>query len=110
MTILRIPFEGNGPMLAGVVVPAGSTYRVVSVSLALNAAATTSENFEIGLDAGEGPNYDIYLYRLDLSAGATTDLFWTPDEELYVRGGDNFGAAWDNTNGCTWGILFTVEV
>ncbi len=110
MTILRQGWEGNGPMLAGIVMPVGDTYRVISVSLHLNLAATTSENFEIGLDAVEGANYGLYLYRLDLAATATTDLLWQPDVPFYIRGGDRLGASWDNSDGRTWGILFTMEV
>ena len=110
MTILRQAFQGVGPMLAGFEVPVGSTYRLVSVSLALDAAATTSENLELGIDFIEGANYGVYLYRLDLAATATIDLFWAPDGELYLFGGDRFGARWTNSNGRTWGILFTVEV
>ena len=110
MTISRIAAQGVGPMLAGVDVPIGATYRVISVSLALDAAATTSENLEFGVDCVEGANYGFYIYRIDLAAASTIDLFWAPDGELYLRGGDRFGARWTNSDGRTWGILFTVEV
>ena len=110
MTILRIAAQGVGPMLAGVDVPVGQTYRVISVSLALDAAATTSENLEFAVDCVEGANYGFYIYRIDLAVTGTIDLFWAPDGELYLRGGDRFGARWTNSNGRTWAILFTVEV
>ena len=109
-TVLRIPAEGNGILLAGVVVPVGETYRVISMTLALNVAATTSENLTIALDAIEGANYDVVLYSLDLSAGAVIDLLWQPDGPLYIIGGDRLGIGWANSNSRTWGLLLTVEV
>jgi len=109
-TTLRISAEGNGPLLEGIVVPVGSTYRVLSVTLALNVGAATSENLLIGLDAIEGANYDVIFYALDLSVLPTIDLLWQPDEPLYILGGDRLGVGWANTDGRTWGLLMTVEV
>lgn len=109
-TTLRISAEGNGPLLEGVVVPVGSTYRVLSVSMALNVGAATSENLLIGLDAIEGANYDVIFYTLDPSTIPTLDMVWWPDGELRILGGDRLGVGWANTDGRTWGLLMTVEV
>jgi hypothetical protein len=110
MTILRIPANGNGPVAESLTMPLGETYRLVSVTLNLNAAPTTSENFTITLDAVTGPEYDTLLYSLDLAAGATTDLLWQPDGDFFVQGGDQIDVAWTNSNGRTWGLLITAEV
>lgn len=109
-SVFRSAFTGVGPMAAEIAVPAGRVFRVVSVTLHLNAAAVTSENLTITLDATNGANYDTLLYSLDLAAGATVSLLWQPDEPLYLVGNDELDILWANTDGRTWGMLVTVEV
>ena len=70
--VLRTAAAGLGPIAEAFAVPAGATYQVVSVSLNLNLAPTTAENFTVTLDAYDGAAYDVLLYSLDLAAGATT--------------------------------------
>ncbi len=110
MTVLRKAATGNGPIAETFAVPVGDTYRVLSASIHLNAAPTTSENLTIDLDSVAGSNYDARLYSLDLGGGAVTDLVWQPDAPLYLVGGDGLDVTWANTNGRTWGLLLTVEV
>jgi len=108
-SVFRVAGTGAGPISDWLLVPTGQTYRVLSVMLNLNAAATTSENLTITLDAIEGAAYDTLLYSLDLAAGATTDLLWQPDAKLVIVGGDKLTVAWANTGGRTWGLLITAE-
>lgn len=109
MTVLRTAASASGAMSETLTVPAGDVYRLVSVTLGLNAAPTTSENLTITLDAVDGPNYDVLLYSVDLGAGGDTDLVWQPSELLYLLGGDQVDVVWSNTDTRTWGLLITVE-
>ena len=106
--VLRTAATGLGPIAETFAVPAGATYQVVSVSLNLNLAPTTAENFTVTLDAYDGINYDVVLYALNLVAGATTDLVWQPTAPLYACSGDAIDVTWANTDGRTWGLLVTL--
>ena len=108
-SVFRAAATGNGPIVETFVVPVGQVYRVISVMLHLNTAAATSQNFTITLDAEDGPVYDTLLYALDLAAGATVNLVWQPDVDLYLMGGDGLDVAWANTDGRTWSLLLTRE-
>jgi len=90
-------------------VPSGQVYQVLSVTLNLSSAPTTSENFTLTLDAVDGNNYDTVLYSLDLSAASTTDLLWQPDEPPVLVGGDGLDAVWANTDNRTWGLMMTMQ-
>ena len=106
--VLRTAATGLGPIAETFAVPAGATYQVVSVSLNLNLAPTTAENFTVTLDAYDGVLYDVVLYALDLTTGATTDLVWQPNAPLYACSGDAVDVTWANTDGRTWGLLVTL--
>ena len=106
--VLRTAATGIGPLAETFLVPAGATYQVVSVSLNLNLAPTTAENFTVTLDAYDGVNYDVLLYAVDLAAGATTDLVWQPDAPFYACSGDAIDVVWANSDGRTWGLLITL--
>jgi len=106
--VLRTAATGLGPIAETFLVPAGATYQVVSVSLNLNLAPTTAENFTVSLDAYDGVLYDVVLYALDLTTGATTDLVWQPNEPFYACSGDAIDVTWANTDGRTWGLLVTL--
>ena len=104
-------FNGTGTAalaLSGAV-PVGQHYRLMSVTLNLSAAPTTSENLTITVDAHAGAIYDILLYSLDLSAGATTDLVWQPDPEIILEGDDVIDVAWANTDAVNWGAQLTFK-
>jgi hypothetical protein len=109
MAIYKTSASGSGLINVTHTVPTSRTYQLVSVSLNLNAAPTTSENYTITLDALAGAEYDIVLYSLDLSAGSTTDVFWFPDQPLYLVGGDAVDVAYTNTDGRTYGVQITVR-
>jgi len=106
--VLRTAATGLGPIAETFAVPAGATYQVVSVSLNLNLAPTTAENFTVTLDAYDGVLYDVVLYALNLAAAATTDLVWQPNAPLYACSGDAVDVTWANTDGRTWGLLVTL--
>lgn len=109
-TILRKAASGNGPIAESFGVPVGDVYRLISVTLGLNLAPTTSEDYTITLDAVDGGNYDALLYSLDIGAGGYEDVVWQPDELLYLMGGDGLDVVWANTDNRTWGLLITMEV
>ena len=79
-----------------------------SVSLNLNTAPTTSENFTITLNANAGAAYDILLYSVDLSSGSTTTMVWYPDEPLFLETGDSIDVAYTNTDTRTYGVQITM--
>jgi len=109
-SVFKVPATGNGPITATMAVPVGAVYRILSVSCNFSIAPTTSENFTITINDVLGPAYDLLLYTLDPSAAATSDILWQPDEELMLVGGDALDVAFANTDGRTWGIVFTVKV
>jgi hypothetical protein len=109
-SVFKPEFTGNGPIAATLTVPPGDVYRILSVSCNFNIAPTSSENFTITLDDAHGPAYDLLLYTLDPAAGATSDILWQPEEELMLVGGDALDVLFDNTDGRTWGLVFTVKV
>ena len=90
-------------------VPADHAYRLISVSCNFNLAPTTSENLTITLDDANGNDFDLLLYTLDVSAGATTDILWQPDEELMLVPGDAIDVAYTGTDGRNYGLVYTVK-
>ena len=109
-SVFKIPATGNGPIAATMLVPAGDVYRILSVSCNFNIAPTSSEDFTITINDWYGSQYDLLIYTLDPSAASTTDILWQPDEELMLVGGDALDVAFDNTDGRTYGAIFTVKV
>jgi hypothetical protein len=104
-------FNGTGTAALALdgAVPVGQHYRLVSFTLNLSAAPTTSENLTVTLDAHAGAIYDTLLYSLDLSAGATADLVWQPEDEILLEGGDVVTVAWANTDARNWGAQLTFK-
>lgn len=80
-------------------------FKLLHFTLALSAAPTTAEDFVLTLDANAGPNYDVPLFSLDLSASSVTDLVAKPfDNEIpdeYVSG-DELNFAWTNSDSRTY--------
>ena len=100
---------GSGPILASLVVDEAKTYNLISVSLNLDVAPTTSESFTITLDADAGAVYDTLLYTNDLSVGSVTDILWMPDQPILLEGGDAVDVAYANTDGRLYGLQITAE-
>ena len=108
-TTLKFNGTGTAALALAGPVPTGQTYRLISLTLNLSAAPTTSENLTVTLDANAGAIYDTLLYSLDLSAGATADLVWQPDPELLLEGNDVVRVAWTNTDVRNWGAQITMK-
>ena len=108
-SVFKMKASGNGAIAESMTVPDGAAYRLISVSLNLDIAPTTSENYTITIDDAFGNPFDVLLYSLDISAGSTTDVFWQPDEELMLVGGDAIDVAFANTDARTYGLVFTVK-
>jgi hypothetical protein len=108
-------FKDNATNTAGaiahsLVVPAGVVYRIITCTLKMGAAPTTSENYTITVNANAGAAFDTQIYSLDLSTGSTTDNIWFPDGyPLYLEGGDALDIAYANTDANTYASQITVE-
>ena len=108
-SVFKVAFSGNGAITRSMTVPTDSVYRLISVSVNFDIAPTTSENLTITLDDANGNDYDLLLYTLDVSAGATTDILWQPDEELMLVGGDAIDVAYAGSDARTYGLVYTVK-
>jgi hypothetical protein len=108
-SVFKMKASGNGAITSSMTVPAGEAYRLISVSCVFNLAPTSSENYTITLDDALGSAYDVLLYTVDPSVGATTDILWQPDEELMLVGGDAIDVAFDNSDARTYGLVYTVK-
>ena len=108
-SVYKVNHTGTANLaFAGTVRP-GQHYRLVSVSCNFSAAPTTSENFTIELDAAAGAIYDLLLYTLDPSAGATTDILWQPDEEIILGPGDAVDVTFANSDSRNYGAQITFK-
>ena len=107
--LLKFNSTGTGLLQFDVDVPRSSSYRLVSVTIHLNAAPTTSEDYTITLDPEAGAAYRTLLYTLDLSAAAVTDLVWQPDEEIILTGDDQIEIRYDNTDVRLYGVQVTMK-
>lgn len=108
-SVFKVNHTGTALMAFSGTVPTGQHYRLVSVSCNFNAAPVTSQNFTITLDANAGAIYDLLLYSVDPSAGATTDILWQPDEEIILEGGDAIDVAFVNTDARNYGAQITFK-
>jgi hypothetical protein len=108
-SVYTVPFAGVGPITRSYTVPTDHAIRLISVSCVFDIAPTTAENFTITWDNAHGNAYDLLLYTLDVSAGATTDILWQPDEELMLVPGDAIDVAYTGTDGRNYGLIYTVK-
>jgi len=99
--------QATGAVAISLSLAAKRVSRVMTVTLKLSAAPTTSENFTITLNALAGVAYDTLLYSVDLSASSTTALIWYPDGELWLEPGDSIDVAYTNTDTRTYGVQIT---
>jgi len=73
--VLKQHASGAGPISETLVIDEGKTYQLVSVTLNVGVAPTTSENFTLTKRAFAGDVYDVPLYILDLSIiGVTVSI------------------------------------
>jgi len=108
--IYKLSATGAAAIAATTKTTATGKYRLLSVTLNLSAAGTTSEAFSITYDANDGAAYDTLLYTNDLSVGAVTDLVWFPDGDFVLEDGDAIAVAWPNTETRTYGLQVTLEI
>ena len=81
------------------------------ITLHLNAAPTTSENFIITVDSGRGAAYDTVVYSVNLSTASTTDVILTEqlsDLPILIKN-DVLLITFTNTDGNTWGLTVIAE-
>ena len=107
--VFKINATGTAAINLSGTVPVGDHYRLVSVSCLFSAAPTTSENFTVTLDANAGAAYDVLLYALDPSVGATYSIVYLPDQEIILEGGDAIDVAYTNTDTRTYGVQITFK-
>jgi hypothetical protein len=109
MSIRKLNFEGTGLIQASAVVPAGQSYRLISVSCRWAAAPTTSEFFTVTADLNAGASFDVLLYTVDPSVAATYSLLFLPDQEEIFEGGDAITATYAGTDSQHWGLQITMK-
>ena len=85
-------------------------FRLLAVMVHLSAAPTTSENFLVTLDAGDGAAYDTVLAKQDLSAGSLTDYVAIFGEGFEFEADDHIDITWTNTNARTYGLRVVYEL
>ena len=107
--ILAFPATGNAAINLSAAVPVSSAYQVISLSVHFSAAPTTAGNLTVTLNSHFGAVYDVLLYSVDPSSGAITDIFWQPDEEIDLIGGDTIDVAYTNTDVRTYGAVLTLK-
>ena len=107
--VFKLNATGTEAIAHYAAVPPHQHYRLVSATLNLAAAPTTSENLTITLYAAAGGIYSVLLYSLDLAAGSTTDLVWMPDEELILEGNDQIAMEWANSDTRNYGAQITFK-
>lgn len=105
----QVKATGSGALNLTHVIPYREVQQLLSVSLHLSAAPTTSENFTITLDSGQGPEYDVLLYALDLSAASTVNLLWQPDAPLYLLDHDAVDVKYANTDARVYGVTLVCK-
>lgn len=89
--------------------PSGA-FRLLRVECHFSAAPTTSENFTVTLDAGDGAAYDVLLRSEDPSATSATDLVFTFGEGWEFETDDDIDVAFTNTDGATYGLRVVYEL
>jgi len=85
-------------------------FRLQRIELHFNSAPTTSQDFTITLDAGDGDAYDVVLYKRDLSVGSVADLVVPFGEGYEFEADDEIDVAYTNTDGRTYGLRYVYEL
>ena len=85
-----------------------SAQRLVGMTVHVDAAPTTSEDFTVTLNSSLGAQYDTILYSLDLSTGSTTDVLYT-EFNLPLFPGDAVTTTYTNTDANTVAVVLIWE-
>lgn len=86
-----------------------TTFWFTGVTMHLDSAPTSSEDFTITLDATAGATYDTVLFRRDLSVNSDTDIFYYLENPLACASGDAIDVDYPNTDTKTYGIRIVVK-
>ena len=104
-------FTGSAAISADTArVQPASAFRLLRVELHLDSApASQAEDFTVTLDAGDGAEYDVNLFTLDLYTTATQDLVVEFGEGYEFESDDEIDIAWTNTPTETYGLRIVYE-
>lgn len=102
---------------AAAIAPATATtaeagpFELIEVTCHLSAAPTTSEQFQVILNANDGAAYDTELFAVDAAQymGGLTDIVFRPLGRKLYEAGDQINVAWPNTNLRTYGLRIVVK-
>jgi len=100
----------TGAAAISVALAPGAVFKLLRVELHLSAAPTTSQNYTITLDAGDGDNYDAVLVTRDLSVGSVISLVSVFGDGYEFEADDEIDIAYTNTDVVTYGIRIVYEV
>ncbi len=84
-------------------------FRLLSVDMEINTAGTTSEEFTVTKDAGEGDTYDTRLLTINTLTDNVTSLHQSFGTGHEYRQTDEIDCAWPNTENRTYGLTYTWE-
>jgi hypothetical protein len=111
---IKVVATGGGAMSETLtpIDPVACDFRLCQVELHLDGAATTSENFTITLDSGNGAAYDVVLHSVDISGEDDTAnvILVANDFAAGFKAGDTIDFAFANTEANTWGLTVTYRV
>lgn len=101
--------NATGAAAIALAVNPAAAFKLVSMSLHLSAAPTTSQSLTVTLDSGKGAAYDTVLYSRDLSVGSVTDLYVEFGDNYVYASDDHIDVAYTNTDTRTYGIIVRTE-
>jgi hypothetical protein len=86
-------------------------FELIEITCHLSAAPTTSEQFQVLLNANDGAAYDTELFAVDAAQymGGVTDIVFRPLGRKLYEAGDQINVAWPNTNARTYGLRIVVK-
>ena len=95
--------------LANTLAP-GVKFRLIRIELKINTAGTTSENFTLNLDAGDGTAYDVNILTQNTKTPAITSLVVPFGKGYEFEADDEIDVAWGNTADETYGLRIVYEL
>lgn len=106
-SVYRISATGAGAVAAVATVPAGMSYRLLSVAAHFSAALVSAGSLTITLDSADGSDYDVLL--LTASMIGLTDYVWIPDQDVCIVGSDAIRVAYTNPDARVYGVRITLK-
>jgi hypothetical protein len=105
----RYTHEAQGAAIANRFGPVTSVTYVDALLVHVSAAPTTSEYLTVTLNSVDGSAWDTVLYKVDLSAASTTDVFNTDLAPLRLDVGDALDIAYTNTDKRNIGVTLKLR-